>query len=519
MPANMFRGVSTELAQNMFYDPDTKIVYINSAWKRDVEVSSFVGLAKKRGAVDIEFLESDIFVQQSAVAKIATGETHHSDLQHEARKLFRRAFDAKSSDIHISDYGTHGVVKFRSLGMMHKVADLPGITAKQLIGVIYGTMSQQCTTSSHTPSVRQDARIARREFLPESVHSIRVHTEPIECSQAEGGVGCKMILRLLYDRTKAKGDMASRLKMLGYDDLAVEQFRYLSERTGLIIIAGPTGHGKSTLLKHVMEAQAHDSPEKSFLSVEDPPEYPLVGIDQIMVNTGSSSTDEAEMKQQYISALAGVLRSDLDSLMIGEIRYPEAATAAIDAALSGHTVWATLHANSAIGIIRRMMSRLEADGNSDPLEFLCDSSVTAGLIYQRLVPVLCPNCKLRIPDVKKEDLDVVLPEYVRNRLIRVINDMDNVFVRNRQGCPHCGSYGFVDQTVAAEIIVTDEAFLQHIRKGNIAAAHEHWITQLKGKSHIQDAIAKIEKGILDPFMTEKRIGVPLTYNIVGPKDW
>lgn len=517
--SDIFKGVSPELVRNMFYDAGARVLYINAAWKSNVEVGSFVSLAKRRGAEDVKFLEANDFVKQAAVAREASGSAHHSDLQYEARKLFQEAFNAKSSDIHISDYGTHGVIKFRSLGMMHEVRTLPGITAGKLIGVIYGTMAQQTTTSSHTPTVRQDGRITRREFLPESVHSIRVHTEPIECAQAEGGVGCKMILRLLYDRTEAKGDMASRLKMLGYGDTAIEQFRFLSERTGLIIIAGPTGHGKSTLLKHVMEAQAHDSPEKSFLSVEDPPEYPLVGIDQIMVNTGGASVDPEEVKEQYIGALAGVLRSDLDSLMIGEIRYPEAATAAIDAALSGHTVWATLHANSAIGIIRRMMSRLEADGNSDPLEFLCDPSVTAGLIYQRLVPVLCPRCKRPIADAPKDELDIVLPDYVRSRLIRVVNDIGKVFVRNPRGCEHCDGYGFIDQTVAAEIIVTDETFLKHIRQGNMSAAYEHWIEHLRGKSHIQDAIEKIERGILDPYMTEKRIGVPLTYNMANAKDW
>lgn len=510
MANEIFLGASKSLAKDMFLEDGT--LYVHKTWQGEPELLSFVGLAKKRGIVNFQFMETADFEKRSATIKVNSGGYERSELQDYAVKLIETAYKSKASDIHIADYGNYGIIQFRCLGMLRIHGHLPGEKAKQLIGVIYGTLSQQGSTSSHTPTVRQDARIAKREYLPNAVHSIRVHTEPLECAQADGGVGCLMCLRLLYDRTSAKGDLMSRLKVLGYAGRSVSDFQFLSERTGLNIISGPTGHGKSTLLKHTMEAQAEESPEKSFQSIEDPPEYPLVGVKQIMVHTGGDSgADHDARSRHYIEAIAGAMRSDPDVLMIGEIRYPDAAVAAIDAALTGHSVWATLHANNALGIIMRMVSLLNSANYAEPLEYLCDHSVVAGLIYQRLVPVLCPKCKVRLTDANLEYRKDVLPNYVMDRVLKVIDNHDEIHIRGK-GCPHCDNFGFIDQTVAAEIIVTDNTLLKHIRHGSMADAYDYWRKTLGGKTYIQDAIEKMEKGILDPYMTEERLGVPLTYD-------
>lgn len=502
-------SASPELRNNVFIEGDT--LFAADPWKGEDELNSLYSRAKRlNGVKKIIFMKSGDFRKRYGNTLQDSGSS--SDLQKEAVKLIQEAYDLQASDIHIADMGTQGVIKLRCFGMLREHAVIPGTKCSQLISVIYSTMCQQGSTTSHTPSVRQDARIARREYLPANVHSIRVHTEPIECAEAAGGNGCLMLLRLLYDRTEAKGSMAERLNKLGYSPADIQKIRALTLRSGTKIISGPTGHGKSTLLKHIMEAQAEESPEKAYQSIEDPPEYPLAGVSQIMVNTGKILSDPKERQRSYIDAIAGAMRSDPDVLMIGEIRFGEAASATIDVALTGHGAWATIHANNAIGIIKRMVSLLNSAEFDDPLEYLCDPNVLAGLIYQRLVPYLCNSCKRKLSALSEEERKTAIPDETYARLQKVLPDLDGIFVHNANGCESCSGSGFSGMTVTPEIIVTDHQFLHLIRLKKEAEAYEYWLQHMEGNSFIQSAIGKIAAGILDPYTTEIRLGVPLDFD-------
>lgn len=492
------------------------ILYCSDARRGDALFISFASLARRLGVTEHHFVPAEEFAGKYSGANpvVLRG---MSDIQSYAITLLAEAYKRNATDIHISYYGSYGIIKFRCLGMLRDYAKLPGDRAQALIGSIYNTLSQSANTTTFIPKARQDSRIVGRAFLPPEVHSVRIHLEPLECVQAEGGTGTFMALRLLHDRTEAKGGLGERLHVIGYNCKDVAKFRQLTERTGLTIISGPTGHGKSTLLKHVMDAQALKNPQKNYMSIEDPPEYPLFGVQQVMVSTNFDG-DPAERGREYTNAIAGAMRSDPDVLMIGEIRYPEAAKAAIDSALTGHGTWATLHANNAIGIILRMEALLSEAGYANPLEYLCDHNVLAGLIYQRLVPVLCPHCKIPLTTLlnaateeDKEYREEVLPEHIMDRLTRVMKDgVDTVHVLGR-GCEQCDQLGIVSQTVAAEIIVTDEVFLRHVRQGNTDKAYDYWLQDMKGRTYIQHAIEGIAEGRLDPYLTELRLGVPLNF--------
>ncbi len=164
--------------------------------------------------------------------------------------------------------------------------------------------------------------------------------------------------------------------LLGFAQSQCRDMDFLTKRTGLTVISGPTGHGKSTVLKHTMESQTETAPEKAYHSVEDPPEFHMRDVNQIKVTTKQEGDyDRSKRAAAYINVIAGAMRSDSDVLMIGEIRYPEAAVAAIDAALTGQSVWATLHANNGFGIVTRFESLLRSAGYLDPLDVLCDPNV------------------------------------------------------------------------------------------------------------------------------------------------
>jgi type II secretory ATPase GspE/PulE/Tfp pilus assembly ATPase PilB-like protein len=493
-------------------------LFCSDARRGDPLFISFESRARRRGVTNTCFVSAEDFVKRYGAFGKSTG-LDTTDTQKYAISLLQAAFENRATDIHLLDHGTYGTIQFRCMGLLRDHTKVHGEFMQKVIDVIYGTFGKGGNTTQFVKKQRQDSRIIDRAFLPHEVHSVRIHTEPIEAALAEDGVGTLMALRLLYDRTDARGDLKGRLAVLGYGEKDIEKFSSLTQRTGLTIISGPTGHGKSTLLKHLMEAQAEKYPQKSYMSIEDPPEYPLSNVKQVKVSVNDKDQDPEKRGQEFTKAIAGAMRSDPDVIMIGEIRYPPAAVAAVDTALTGHGVFTTLHANNAISIISRMVSLLNAARFRDPLEYLCDHNVLAGLAYQRLLPVLCPHCKMPLHSPHRSPEDIkhlreVLPENTSYSQIGPASD--TVHVRGR-GCEKCDYLGLVGQTVAAEVIVTDETFLRHIRGGHHKKAYNYWLKDMSGRTYIQQAIEGIDNGFLDPYLTELRLGVPLNFEH-GPEE-
>jgi type II secretory ATPase GspE/PulE/Tfp pilus assembly ATPase PilB-like protein len=500
--------------ENRVLIADNKVYISAEVTSANASLLSFLSYARRQGFNDSERLPPDAF--QRLLKKSHDQPRTESEIQALAAEIIGEAFGLGGSDIHIADYGPFASVELRVLGMIQKHRQLMGDTGRELITAIYQTLAES-TDSTFSPSKRQDGRIVKNSVLPAAVHSIRLHTEPIECSMALGGKGTFLAMRLLYDQTEAIGGLQERLGLLGYSRKQIESFSYLTQRSGLTLISGPTGHGKSTALKHIMECMAADNPEKSYMSIEDPPEYPLENVKQVLVSNNYDSGPN-ERGEKYRDAIAGAMRSDPDTLMVGEIRFPDAAAAALDAAQTGHGVWTTIHSNSAWGIIQRMVAMLRAAQYPDPLEYLCDHTVLAGLVHQRLVPVLCEDCKIPLLKIVKDipDNDAfrmrVLPKAVLNRIMQTVQPklLENVHVRGH-GCPKCRERGISGQTVAAEIVATDQVILNHLRSGSLERAHKHWRTEQGGQTFVAHAVELIEQGKIDPHLSEMRLGVPLNY--------
>ena len=480
------------------------VLHVSEELRGNVALESFISLLRRQGITRFTWHPVDGF---DAFRMSCGNEVRAANaVQAQAIDLLHEAFTLGASDIHISYQATYGSIRMRCMGMLQeKEKLLGGDAAITLIRAIYQSM-----THSGSPqfilSERQEGRIVARDFLPPTVHSVRVHTEPLECA---AGQGTLMTLRLLYDRTRAEGSLMQRLAMLGYVPEDRDKLARLARRTGLTFVAGPTGHGKSTLLKHVIEAQALETPERSFLSIEDPPEYPIRRVSQVLVG----SEDEQRGKA-YQLAIAGAMRADPDVIMIGEVRYPEASTAAVDAALTGHTVWSSIHAGSAFGIMWRMLSLLTTAGFADPMEYLSDPAIFAGMIYQRLLPVLCPRCKISLQDAmhggNEAFLEPALP--VLRRLRRMNIPLDKVHLRG-EGCEECKGVGAVSLTVAPEIVETDGKLLRLLRQRDIEEAELYWRSELQGISSLERALHMISEGKIDPVQAEKRLGMLLDHQI------
>lgn len=483
-----------------------------------VNLTNIVGRLRKRGISEYVFHNPKNFDELYAkhAFRFARGD---NEIQQLAIELIARAHKAGASDVHIVDEGTYVRVKFRVLGMLCEDTQMEAETGRQMISTIYTVLGQSADSVAFSAMERQDGRIVKRDYLPEGVQSVRIHSEPIECAYADHGTGTFMLLRLLYDATNAKGTLEERLTALGFAKKQCVNMSDLTIRTGLKIISGPTGHGKTTVLKHTMEAQTTTSPELAYQSVEDPPEFEMRDVNQSKVITKQEGNYERSYRaESYLNAIAGAMRSDSDVLMIGEIRYPEAAVAAIDAALTGQSVWATLHANNGFGIITRLESLLRSAGYRDPLDMLCDPNVLAGLEYQRLIPKLCPECKKRWRDIPDSERSSYIPEAVYTRLSTVMeveeiegdSSHDGIYVQDFKGCAKC-FHGLKNQTVAAEVIVMDMDILGVLRMGKIPEAHRLW-REKGGMTYIEHALQHVKNGLVDPVRSEVRLGVPWTFN-------
>ncbi|UGH03576.1 Flp pilus assembly complex ATPase component TadA [Escherichia coli] len=233
--------------------------------------------------------------------------------------------------------------------------------------------------------------------------------------------GERVVLRLL-DKNQAR----LTLERLGLSHELTAQLRQLLHKPhGIFLVTGPTGSGKSTTLYAGLQELNNHS--RNILTVEDPIEYMIEGIGQTQVNTRVGMT--------FARGLRAILRQDPDVVMVGEIRDTETAEIAVQASLTGHLVLSTLHTNTAVGAITRLQ-----DMGVEP--FLLSSSLT-GVMAQRLVRTLCPDCRQSAPATDEE-----------KRLLG-ITDARTVTLYHPQGCPACNHKGFRGRTAIHELIVVD----------------------------------------------------------------
>lgn len=477
---------------------DNKLCISSAIKAEPVVLEVYNDLLAQKVVSGFEFFQPTIFSDKFSHNTLSSFEISN-EIQNFAINVWQEAFKQQASDIHIKDMGTYGLIRFRIDGMLKDYKIVEAYRVRELIRTIYSTMAGNGDTS-FSYRIRQDARIINDNYLPKGMHSSRVHIEPTEKKDSPEGIGSCLYARLLYDIIKATGSLEERLAKLGFLDSQIEAIKYLTTRTGLNIISGPTGHGKSTALKHILECMREQNEQKAFMSVEDPPEFHLEGVDQIAVDTKSVESRE----QAYIQAIAGAMRSDPDCLLIGEMRYAEAIAAGINVALSGHSIWATIHASDAISIILRMATILGEKGMVNALDHICEPSVLAGLEYQRLIPQLCPHCSKRLHDV----IDTY-DENMAKKISRALHTEDDEVRVKGDGCENCNFTGIKGQKIAAEVIATDANFLNLIRQNKIAKAKEYWLHEKGGITHIQHALKYIKEGKADPFITEDRLGLPL----------
>lgn len=440
-------------------------------------------------------------VELTQIAEIYNAQGFHetkrkaSQTQHEAMKLFQDAVDNTASDIHIRVHKRHKTqILFRIDGDLSAFREEGFEYGVTLCSTIYQSMADVSDSTFEVLS-RQDARIGDKDRLPACLDGIRIATTP----QVDGFV---MVLRLLYDAASGAQDLSS----LGYASEQVDWIKFLMRRpTGINVIGGPTGSGKSTSLQRILTSiYSENEGRKHIISVEDPPELEMPNIVQTPV---TNATTAEERSIAFQDAIKAAMRIDPDIIMIGEVRDTPSARLSMQAAMTGHQVWTTLHSNSAFANLDRLID-LGVEKN-----IVYDPGVVTGLVCQRLVQRLCPDCKIPL----SSHTEKFLPSDIAR--VEMVTSLDNVFVRGK-GCSCCAKKqgtignGVKGRVAVAEVIVTDQQLMTLLRNGDRRAANEYWRNNQGGRSMLEIVIEKVKNGEVDPFGAEAIVG-PLNMGIIN----
>lgn len=449
-------------------------------------VRGFIGRLDHMGRLyTLHHVDLDVIERVYAHAKGAKTKSTSTQMQITAKELFVRAVETEASDIHlrVSRLGKTQIW-YRVNGDLEKIEEHPEDMGEQLCTTIYQSLADVSDATFEKLS-RQDARISARSKIPKGLDGIRIATSP----QVDGFL---MVLRLLYDSTGETNDVLD----LGYSPEQRVTLERLKRRpTGINVMSGPTGSGKSTTLKRVLSSIIEEyKGRKHVITVEDPPEYTIPGAVQTPVTNAATEQERSAAFQQSIKA---AMRLDPDVIMIGEARDNPSASLALQAAMTGHQVWTTVHANGAFGVISRLVDMGLA------INLVTDPSIVTGLACQRLIKKLCPHCK--------KPLKTSIGSYNRSNLERIMQvvSLDEAFVHG-PGCDHCRGSGNKGRTVVAEVMETDETLMAFLRKGERLAAHTYWKSSSGGITMLEHAIQKVKSGIVDPFQTEDIVG-PLNF--------
>jgi general secretion pathway protein E len=346
-------------------------------------------------------------------------------------QLIARAVESRASDIHIEPFQNRLAVRYRVDGALTEVPAPP----TRLRAAIVSRIKIMAKLNIAERRLPQDGRI--RTAIHGREFDLRVSVVPTLHGES-------VAIRLL-DR----GSLAHDLRSLGFAEDALEPYlRVLEQPQGILLVTGPTGSGKTTTL--YASLMRLNSPEKKLFTVEDPIEYQLEGVNQIQVRP--------QIGLGFAQVLRAILRQDPDIVMIGEMRDPETAEIAIQAALTGHLVLSTLHTNGAAATVTRLLDMGVED-------YLVTATMN-GVLAQRLVRKLCRHCR---------EPHAALPELVRQ--LRLPGDGPLTLYRPR-GCEHCRGSGYLGRVAITELLafsdeirrlVLSRAEAQEIHRAGIAA--------------------------------------------------
>ncbi|MBT5551801.1 MAG: type II secretion system ATPase GspE [Nitrospina sp.] len=331
--------------------------------------------------------------------------------------IISQAIESRASDIHLEPFEEELQLRYRIDGILHELEPPP----KRLSAAITTRIKIMSKLDISERRLPQDGRI-KLKILGKDI-DMRVSTLPTLHGES-------VVMRIL-DR----GNLVLDLSQIGFPEKELRQMEELIQKPyGKLLVTGPTGSGKTTTLYAALNKI--NTPDKKIITIEDPVEYQMRGINQIHV--------KSQIGLNFAGGLRSIVRQDPDVIMVGEIRDPETADISIQAALTGHLVFSTVHTNDAAGAVTRLLDM--------GVENFLISSALLGVLAQRLVRVICPDCKEEAPltSVLKTEMGLL--------------EKENVKVYHGKGCQSCSQTGFKGRCGIYELLVIDDSIRELILK-------------------------------------------------------
>ncbi len=415
----------------------------------DTAIARYYGFSKTLKSLGIEVKEKKQEDEKFYEELLTNTEEdqNESPIIQLVNQILLTAVKSGASDIHIDPTDIEFKIRYRIDGVLGTERTLPKVILAKLISRIK-VMSHMDITDTRSP---QDGRI--KSVIEGRPIDLRISTLPTVRGE-------KCVMRVLDLSRDSKG-----LDRLGLSDDERRIFEKLIHRpNGVVLVSGPTGSGKTTTLYASLDQLNKD--DVNIITVEDPVEIELEGVNQVNVNPDINFT--------FANALRSILRQDPNIIMIGEIRDAETAQIAVKASLTGHLVLSTIHTNSAVKTITRLI-----DMGID--DFLVASSLS-GVVAQRLVRVVCPHCST-VEDATASQIEI----FERN-------DMKIEKVRMAHGCDICGNKGYKGRTAIFEILDVNEDIIRLVSNKE----HEYVLLDQARKNGtkllIEAGLRKVQEG-------------------------
>ncbi|MEW6668941.1 MAG: type II secretion system ATPase GspE [Thermodesulfobacteriota bacterium] len=374
------------------------------------------------------------------------------DVSHDApvirlvNTILTQALRRDASDIHIEPFEREVKVRFRIDGILYESLSLP----KRFYAHIVSRLKIMASLDIAEKRIPQDGRMKIK--VADKTVDVRVSVIPM-------AFGERIVLRLLD-----KGVSLLGLGDMGLTGSRLALFeRLIGNNSGILLVTGPTGSGKTTTLYAALNRV--NSMEKNIITIEDPIEYELKGVGQIQVNTKTGLT--------FARGLRSILRHDPDIIMVGEIRDLETVEIAIQASLTGHLVFSTLHTNDAAGALTRMV-----DMGVEP--FLIASSLL-GVVAQRLVRRICTDCRE--------------PYSPGDAVLRDLGMAGDALLFKGRGCPSCMGSGYRGRTGIFELLIVDNDIRRLLSSGADSVAIKEAAVAKGMTTLFEDGVRKVKEGM------------------------
>ncbi|AMR78027.1 ATPase, T2SS/T4P/T4SS family [Cupriavidus nantongensis] len=481
------------------------IVYVERGSAGDPVLLTWVDRNRSRGfSFTVKPVEFDEVVRlRNSGLRQAEEADVDMKVRAEAIDMLTTAARYRASDVHFMMRGSHTEIQVAVKGGLRVLAKKSQLDGEALVRAIYQGVAK-VRDASYNVLEFQNAQIPGEALPPDTgLTSVRIIRGPCY-PQAQGGAF--MTLRLQYstaqtEQVQLKGldlprkpEGSLRLGAMGYTRSNIEKLRLLMDApNGIVIFTGPTGSGKTTSLFEVLQEQARQKPQSRQVTIEDPVEYPMDWAVQMAV---TNARDDAETGKQFSDRGRVALRMAPKIILLGELRGPDVAVAAIEAAVTGHQVFTTLHVTDPFLFVERLEIM---DSSRLARKVFCDHKIVRGVLAQRLLPQLCRRC--RIPLHKA-------PNAISERLLKALQtwgDLKLVHIKG-PGCQHCNHDGTTTRFAVAEVVVMDgDVMKDFVERGSEVARDNYRARPDADPSMLEAAIHHALSGLVDPRSVEDEV--------------